>query len=385
MGWGKTWRERLWPAVPAEIRDELALLRYARLVTQVPILYVTLIVVVLTAMLAASKEAPALIRYGIPLLVIILAFARLLWWVRRTGVTTSPDQARRQILRLIVVSSAIASLCSLWCVISWMMSNPGDRAYFPMMMAMGSLSTAFCLSVIRKATLVNLAIPLVPISVAQVVIGNQMDMISGAITLIAAAFLWRLIVQQHQQLIDLLMLKYHLREQANTDPLTGLLNRRALLSVIDGADTAAPMAFALIDLDGFKPINDCHGHAAGDELLVQVAQRMRAACGNEAYVARFGGDEFAILLPGRSSADMRKMADHILTSLTRPFAVGTAHVKVGASAGVAEWVGDVRDAQALIAAADRALYAAKALQRGTRHAAATSAHPQPLRKPWVMG
>lgn len=373
MGWNKIWRERLWPEVPAEIRDELALLRYSRLVAQVPILYVTLIAVVLTAMLAATMEAPFMIRFGIPMTVTVAAFVRLLWWLRRAGVEATPDQARRQITRLMWVSGVIAALCSAWCVISWSMSVPGERAYFPMMLAMGSLSTAFCLSAIRGATLVNLAIPLLPISIVQLVTGTQMDMIAGAVTLIAAAFLLRLILQQHQQLIDLLMIKNQLREQANTDPLTGLLNRRALLSAMHGADPAEPMALALIDLDGFKPVNDAHGHGAGDELLVQIAQRMSAACGHAALVARVGGDEFAIFVPGETAQAMRGRVDHMLGSLAKPFLIAKARLTIGASAGIAESLGGAVDAEGLIAVADRALYAAKALQRGAAHAAATHA------------
>ncbi|MEK6541768.1 MAG: diguanylate cyclase [Pseudomonadota bacterium] len=370
MGWGKIWRERLWPAVPAEIRDELALLRYSRLVAQIPILYVTLLFVVLTALQAASADAPILIRFVLPVIITTSAFGRLLWWIRQENVVVSPQQARRQIKRMMAVSTVISSLCSLWCVISWSMSVPGERAYFPMMLAMGSLSTAFCLSVIRGATLSNLGVTLVPISIMQLATGTQMDMIAGAVTLIAAAFLLRLILQQHQQLIDLLVLKNQLREQANTDPLTGLLNRRALLGAMHGADPAEPMALALLDLDGFKPVNDTHGHGAGDELLVQIAQRMRAACGRAAVVARVGGDEFAIFLPGGTAPMMRGRVDQILASLAKPFSIAKARLTIGASAGIAGSPSDAVDAEALIAAADRALYAAKALQRGSAQAAA---------------
>lgn len=374
MQWGKSIQKRLWPAIPQEIRDELALLRFSRLQAQIPILYVTLVLVVLTAMLAATMEAPFAIRVGIPLTVAAAAVARFSWWVRQRTVIVDPAHARRQIRRMLWVSSGIAAMCSAWCVISWSLSEPGERAYFPMMLAMGALSTVFCLSVVRAATLSNLSITLLPISAAQITAGTEMDRIAGAVTLIAAAFLLRLIIQQHQQLVDLLMLKHHLREQANTDPLTGLLNRRALLAAMRSANSAKPMALALVDLDGFKPVNDNLGHGAGDELLVQIAQRMLRSCGRDALVARVGGDEFAIFVLGETAQTMRGRVDHMLGSLAKPFIIEKTRLTIGASAGIAGSPADTSDAEALIASADRALYAAKAVQRGT----ANAAPPTPL-------
>ncbi|MEQ1509876.1 MAG: diguanylate cyclase, partial [Sphingopyxis sp.] len=354
-----------------EIRDELAMLRYARLIAQVPLLYVTLITIVLAAMLAASTDSPLYLRVGLPLTIATMAAVRLIWWLRRPKTATSPAQARRLILRLIVVSSVISLLCSLWCVISWLMSAPEERAYFVMIIAMGALSTAFCLSVVRAATLFNLAIPLIPISLTLLATGNEMDIIAAAIILIAAAFLLRLIIQEHQQLIDLLILKHHFHEQANTDPLTGLMNRRALLASMQNADRDETMAIALVDLNAFKPVNDQHGHAAGDELLVQVAQRMKAACGDDAQVARVGGDEFAILLLGHTAPRMAMAVDHMLSALAKPFVVNDIRLSIGASAGMAQSTEEMSSVASLMAAADRALYAAKAAQ----HPASSPAAP----------
>ncbi|MBA3939761.1 MAG: sensor domain-containing diguanylate cyclase, partial [Sphingopyxis sp.] len=120
---------------------------------------------------------------------------------------------------------------------------------------------------------------------------------------------------------------------------------------------------ALLDLDGFKAVNDRHGHAVGDLLLCEVAARLRRACGDDAVVARQGGDEFAILAPAGSPLRATALADHLLSGLAAPYRVGGVTVRVGASVGVAVWPHHGATARKLYEAADHALYAVKAVDR----------------------
>ena len=354
--------QRFWPPVPPEIRDELALLRHTRLMAQVPVLYCALIIVVFTATLAAAEDAPWAVRIGIPLAVIAVGAGRLIWWVRNRHRTVTPEQARRLITIMIRFSMSIAGTCSVWSLLSWTHAAPAQQSYYPLFMAMGSLTTAFCLSVVRSATILNLLIGIAPICGGMLLLGNRMDLIAGSIVLIATAFLVRMILGQHDQLVDLLVLKHQLREQANTDPLTGLLNRRALMSGAAAAlaNPAARPSLALIDLDGFKAINDRHGHAAGDELLVQIAARMRREVGDAAAVARLGGDEFVLFLADDRDHAVPQLVDRLLVALVPPFAIAGTRVSLGASAGRARAPEDGASLVDLFAAADRALYAAKA-------------------------
>ena len=150
---------------------------------------------------------------------------------------------------------------------------------------------------------------------------------------------------------------------AETDPLTGLYNRRALSEFLEAEiaaeDEETGFAIALVDLDDFKPVNDRYGHAVGDKLLVEVADRFGEACGNDAIVARMGGDEFAILLPRQSSLSSGTIADHILAVLVPPYEIEGHHIRIAASIGVADWPADGVTPQALFETADKALYAAK--------------------------
>jgi diguanylate cyclase (GGDEF)-like protein len=150
------------------------------------------------------------------------------------------------------------------------------------------------------------------------------------------------------------------------DPLTSLPNRTALEAAIDDSVAAdQPMALLFIDLDGFKEINDTHGHQAGDVLLAAAAARMQASVGSEDLAARLGGDEFAVVLRGVTDGDVAtQVARRLLDSLVEPFSVEGQLVRISASVGVSIAGVHGSDFASLLRAADRALYAAKAAGKG---------------------
>ncbi|ACA21032.1 diguanylate cyclase/phosphodiesterase [Methylobacterium sp. 4-46] len=156
---------------------------------------------------------------------------------------------------------------------------------------------------------------------------------------------------------------------AETDVLTGLANRsvfQARLSALDGpqARERGPGALLLVDLDGFKPVNDTFGHAAGDACLVEVAARLRALCREADLVARIGGDEFAILIgPSGGPAAAERVAARVLRALAAPMAPGGQVFQLGASVGIA--LADGCGSADLFIRADLALYAAKAAGKNT--------------------
>lgn len=156
---------------------------------------------------------------------------------------------------------------------------------------------------------------------------------------------------------------------AHTDALTGLPNRLALAARLQriGAAGGAGMAWLAIDLDGFKPINDTWGHAAGDVLLREVAARLRRCVRQDDLVARQGGDEFCALLQIRGddpAAEALQVARRMLEAVQQPVEHGGAALKVGASIGIALWPQDGETPDEVGNHADRALYAAKARGRG---------------------
>lgn len=152
---------------------------------------------------------------------------------------------------------------------------------------------------------------------------------------------------------------------ADTDFLTGLPNRRAFLTAVERRDcTAGDDTVLILDLDGFKPVNDTLGHAAGDELLKQVGNRLLSLVTPNMFVARLGGDEFALLLSGISGKGALAFADNIVAVLGEPYNIGSSTVGVASCCGVATLASDCDDPTQAMREADLALYRAKSKGRG---------------------
>ncbi|MFP4634385.1 MAG: diguanylate cyclase, partial [Nitriliruptoraceae bacterium] len=152
-----------------------------------------------------------------------------------------------------------------------------------------------------------------------------------------------------------------LQREAITDPLTGLGNRRALEHHLDGVTPPAEgLAVLYVDLDRFKPINDRHGHAVGDRVLVEVARRLTDQVRSDDLVTRVGGDEFVVVARVADEAAAVGLACRIEAALAEPYAVGTT-VALTASVGH-RLIDDRREVSAVLRAADGAMYARKAAE-----------------------
>jgi diguanylate cyclase (GGDEF)-like protein len=162
------------------------------------------------------------------------------------------------------------------------------------------------------------------------------------------------------------------REEASRDALTGLSNRRAFLQALSLAmrehDPRDPRALLLLDLSGFKSVNDRFGHPVGDQLLREIAARMEQTVPADSMVARLGGDEFAVLLRGFDADAAGQTAQRLLRAIEAPIEIGGTPHRIGAGVGIAMLFAHGRSEQELIARADAALYRAKAEGRSAvRH------------------
>ncbi|WP_300526761.1 EAL domain-containing protein [Maricaulis sp.] len=154
------------------------------------------------------------------------------------------------------------------------------------------------------------------------------------------------------------------------DALTGLPNRRSFFDGfedrLDGLrDSGRKFLLILVDLDGFKPVNDVYGHSAGDDLLRAVAGRLEAASPKGAMAARLGGDEFAVLADyPAQTAEVRRIASRLVDALSLPYSLPAGVVRISGSAGVYVCERTDLEASAMIERADHALYQAKNERRG---------------------
>ncbi len=188
---------------------------------------------------------------------------------------------------------------------------------------------------------------------------------------------------QYQMLLDTITLRLsaessHKRAEAakvklavvaNTDPLTDLYNRRAFLDAINQRIRRHDTGFVLglIDLDGFKPVNDIYGHAAGDQVLLVVAERLKAKIDGHGIAARLGGDEFAFILEGGAkTSDALRISQALMDSIGRPIALADGPiVTISSGCGLALHEDKTEKGNELLERADKALYQAKRSGRGT--------------------
>jgi diguanylate cyclase (GGDEF)-like protein len=151
---------------------------------------------------------------------------------------------------------------------------------------------------------------------------------------------------------------------AGHDPLTGLPNRASFQTTLGDTLTSAersgqPCSLFLIDLDGFKEVNDTLGHGAGDELLVAFAERLRSTTRVTGTVARLGGDEFAVILPDTEEDGALRAAARVSRSLVAPLEVAGHTLALRASVGISVFPRHAGDAETLLQLADVAMYVAK--------------------------
>ena len=169
---------------------------------------------------------------------------------------------------------------------------------------------------------------------------------------------------------DRKVLESKLIHDALHDPLTGLANRVLLRDHLERclarlARSRGTVALLFVDLDDFKRVNDSYGHAAGDQILAQVARRLTGAIRSEDVVGRQSGDEFAVLLGQvRNEDEAKASAERILGELRRPIQLGGRSIVVGGSIGIAMTSEAAATAEELLTRADAAMYAAKASGKG---------------------
>ena len=151
------------------------------------------------------------------------------------------------------------------------------------------------------------------------------------------------------------------RHAAEHDDLTGLANRALLKRTIESRIRAgsAPFSIALLDLDGFKKVNDTFGHAIGDAVLIETAQRLGKFVGPNDLLARLGGDEFVLLFAGKDASATGNALANVLLAMARPFDTGPHNAYLGVSAGIAEFPGHGEDYSKMLKNADTAMYQSK--------------------------
>jgi diguanylate cyclase len=229
----------------------------------------------------------------------------------------------------------------------------------------------------RWAVVPRIALGVMTVSVLPPILvlasAGGVNLLSAVALGFAAAVIASFILQNREALHAAISSGETLRRKAHTDHLTGLANRSELMQRMAEACADLPevvargrgFAVLYIDLDGFKAVNDSHGHAAGDEILQRVADGLRRVAGPDEVVARIGGDEFVALLRDADALIARGVADEIIAAIAREHRLADGRaVRIGCSVGVCTAPEQGREPEVLLARADAALYEVKAQGKG---------------------
>ena len=324
--------------------------------------------------------APTMLTLVLPTVLIAACIGRgIYWFLVARGARISRKDARSVLRRTAIMAAFFSVTFVAWAVALDQYGGPYEHGHVTMFIAVTVLGCIFCLGYHPHAAIVVSVIVLGTFLVYSLSKGSEIiAAIAISIALVTcvilkvmrdsfAAFLSLEISQQalEQKRIEACELSEENARLAQTDPLTGLPNRRVFFAELDRLLTEGDRSFtvALLDLDGFKPVNDTYGHAHGDQLLQIISQRFRNASGEDIIMARLGGDEFGALI--KLEADEAIGRGQLLCDRVKePVPLSDAFVTVGCSVGLASYPQTGRCAQDLFDRADFALYHAKVQKRG---------------------
>lgn len=319
------------------------------------------------------------------LLFLLIIAARLVHWVRLGHREVADALLQRHLLKSYVVACLVCMLFCAWVLFLYVQFADDHAAHVIVFASMTAVGIFYGLSSFPAAARAPIYFLKVPLTLA-LATSRDLEQVAMALALSFLILLMlRMLRVQDAAFVRLVTTRFDIETRrrsaveseqsaieeqarfsaiANSDPLTGLLNRRGLMTAL-ATDSAVPLAWGLIilDLDGFKPINDTFGHAAGDRLLTEVAARLTVALGARDCAARIGGDEFAIVCHSASAGEAAALAERVVKSLGEPYAIGTRTMSVSSCAGVS-WRGAGDAVGELMREADLALYSAKKQGRG---------------------
>ena len=346
--------------------------RYRALQRQIPLLYLIALASILGLNVGRGFSTETLTHPAN--IFVALIVVRLVHWMRTRNRALAPERIVTE-LRLTLVLAGILSWAAGFWAINLVLSEPPEQQELIILFAsLGAVGAAYGLHGFPTAGRLPLILFALPFSVALCLSPDPAQFAVGISLGLIALLSLRLLRLQDEGLVELVRSRSivesereNVRRTANTDSLTGLANRRAFLAALEHRlerPRAAPLGVVLVDLDGFKPINDIFGHATGDALLADVAERMRAIAADAVTVARIGGDEFGIIADGSDEATLLGIARRLSQSLGRPYRLNGREFRISACCGAVVILPGACDVTTTLRNGDVALYHAKEQGRG---------------------
>lgn len=317
---------------------------------RVPILYAVLVINTAALALTHYGLAPRYLTVDAPLAFSLIMAFRAMHWFNLGKRTIASDEARRMIRRTTVLAAVLAIAMLVWgCMlysqsydISDISSGITRRGQAVLYIGLTVIACISLLMHVRFSALLVTLLVIVPFFCFLFTHGTLVERaVAVNLGLVAAAMLYVVYVfsEDFESLVrskaELRAISQHQEKLANTDSLTGLANRRKLFLTIDELKAnGTSYSLVIIDLDGFKQVNDVYGHPVGDIVLQRVAERISASSLSAFCVSRMGGDEFAIIHPATDRRHVMEICKSIIEACSAPLDVSGLPILVGASIGV---------------------------------------------------
>lgn len=367
-----------------ENTEQLKFAQFNELITKVPLLYFILLVNTLILSYTHYNVAPTYLTIYITGLLSLACIARSIKWYGYKKKTFTLAQVEHQIRMTVLFSVLMGIGFSAWAYALYDYGNIGLKFHVAYYMSVTVFGIIVCLIHLPGAvwsTSITVALPFVLFFLAS---GNPIFVSIAVNFAIVIALLILIALSYYRAFSNVIFAKQDLQLQhentqqlnienellANQDGLTKLANRRSLANYLNkklAVQTKnSNFIVGLVDLDGFKPVNDIHGHAAGDRVLKEVSQRLTHVLYGEYMLARIGGDEFALVIDHDANySEIRVFAKKITDAMQAPFMMRTGLVQISCSSGFAVYPEAGETVEKLMEGADFALYQAKAKSRGS--------------------
>lgn len=345
----------------------------------IPLLYFILVANAWVLAVTFLGMAPNWLSIHAALALSAVCAVRLVQWWRKKDVVLTDRQAVHELRRTNKIAAILGIAFSAWAIALFPYGDAHAQAYVGTFLIMAMLCCMLCLIHLRSAALIVALTVSIPFIVFFASTGIP-TLIGTAINvmLVTVAVVIVILIQYRDftRMVEAQKRTEQLSNEnlrlANLDSLTGLPNRRAFFAHLQEAlagarSRGARMALGIIDLDGFKPVNDLYGHAVGDKLLVEVAARLSAhGCCGSFFMSRLGGDEFAYVVTDAPDDDaLIAQGEEIAGMLRAPFVLPEATVQISGSVGIAVYPEMAHGPDHLFERADYALYHGKSVRRGS--------------------
>lgn len=345
--------------------------------TQVPLMYTVLLINTWALAISFYGQAPDWLSVYIPMAITIVCGVRILGWLRSRKVVSSFESAQKMLVRTNVLSGVFTIVLTAWSLMLFPYGNSFMQGHIAFFMAITGVGVIICLQQLRSAALIIALSVNVPFVLFFGSTGiSSFLIISGNMVLVTVTLLMVTTVQSRnfasmiEARVALEAVSKENEKLANRDALTGLANRRQFFTHLDyefaeAERTNRRLIVGIIDLDGFKPINDLYGHAMGDNLLTQVGERLSDLADHQISISRLGGDEFALVInKDLSDEKLLELGREICALLNMPFTLPEASVQISGSIGFAVYPDLAANCNELYERADYALYRGKKTNRG---------------------